>query len=36
VRAADHDVERLVTDLRKPLLDTCAEISLRLGHREDS
>ncbi len=33
VQAVDYDVERLLTDIKKPLLETCAEISLRLGHR---
>ncbi len=33
VQAADYDVERILTDLRQPLLDTCANISMRLGHR---
>jgi IclR family transcriptional regulator, pca regulon regulatory protein len=33
VQAADYDIERILTDLKQPLLDTCADISLRLGHR---
>jgi IclR family pca regulon transcriptional regulator len=36
VQAVDYDVERLLTEIKKPLLDTCAEISLRLGHRSDA
>lgn len=34
VQAAEFDVERVLADLKQPLLDTCADISLRLGHRE--
>lgn len=34
VQAADYDVERILTELKEPLLTTCADISLRLGHRE--
>lgn len=34
VQAADYDVERILTDLKQPLLDTCADISLRLGYRQ--
>ena len=33
VQAAEYDIERMLTDLKRPLLDTCADISLRLGHR---
>ncbi|MFE7277826.1 IclR family transcriptional regulator [Streptomyces sp. NPDC057623] len=33
VQAVGYDVERLLTEFRQPLLDTCREISLRLGHR---
>ena len=33
VQAAEYDIERILTDLKQPLLDTCADISLRLGHR---
>lgn len=33
VQAADYDLERILAELRQPLLDTCADISLRLGHR---
>jgi IclR family transcriptional regulator, pca regulon regulatory protein len=33
VQAANYDVERMLTDLKQPLLDTCADISVRLGHR---
>lgn len=32
VQAADYDVERLLTELKEPLLAVCAEISLRLGY----
>jgi IclR family pca regulon transcriptional regulator len=35
VQAAEYDIERILTELKQPLLDTCADISLRLGHRED-
>jgi IclR family transcriptional regulator, pca regulon regulatory protein len=33
VQAADYDIERIRTDLTPPLLDACADISLRLGYR---
>ncbi|MFE7272588.1 IclR family transcriptional regulator [Streptomyces sp. NPDC057623] len=33
VQAVGYDVERLLNEFKQPLLDTCAEISLRLGHR---
>jgi IclR family pca regulon transcriptional regulator len=33
VQAAEYDLERLLTEVRDPLLATCAEISQRLGHR---
>ena len=33
VQAAEYDIERILTDLKQPLLDTCADISLRLEHR---
>jgi IclR family transcriptional regulator, pca regulon regulatory protein len=33
VQAADYDIERILTDLKQPLLDACANISLQLGHR---
>jgi IclR family pca regulon transcriptional regulator len=32
VQAAEYDVERLLTDLKGPLLATCDEVSRRLGH----
>lgn len=34
VRAAEYDVERLLTDVRDALLDTCVDVSRRLGHRD--
>jgi IclR family pca regulon transcriptional regulator len=33
VQAAEYDVERLLTDLKGPLLATCAEVSGLLGYR---
>jgi IclR family transcriptional regulator, pca regulon regulatory protein len=33
VRAADYDLERIISELKTPLFDTCDRISLRLGHR---
>jgi IclR family pca regulon transcriptional regulator len=35
VQAGDYDLERLLTELKQPLLDTCADISLRLGYRTE-
>jgi DNA-binding IclR family transcriptional regulator len=34
VQAAEYDIERMLTDLKQALLDTCADASLRLGNRE--
>ncbi len=34
VQAADYDIERILTELKRPLIHTCADISIRLGHRE--
>lgn len=33
VQAADYDIERILTDLKQPLLDACAGISAHLGYR---
>lgn len=33
VQAAEYDTERMLSELGQPLLDTCADISLRLGYR---
>lgn len=33
VQAAEYDVERLLAELKEPMLSTCGEISWRLGYR---